>query len=630
MNVHRNPETPQYHHHLEKIDPPRTGTTESSAVRKSTGENLPTGAVEYHDPSTDPKVRPEDSAYYPRIPTVKPEVQSFGQILPQPEDERIPEIWTVNTQTERSSLNDSDTGESNKVRVHTHGPTRGDMAPEEDNDDDDSQSDLIFNHVTPGIRDSFENVGSVTTVVGKPIEVDQDVAYGQQQQQQTNHQHQQQQQGQNTFVPHRGAPFAHRDQEPAIVQGVPFRQDPYEGTRPYERPLIVKGKPFGVYVDGHLNVGRPYGYDQRVTRRPLINHEVVQGVPFGHHVDQKVPKPTVVEVAVPPRKENTISSTPGPVDPGVSMDLKPPPVSVFNRHQVQTFTPNRQQGNENDGAANESNFQRPEIATLPPPPSPALSPPAQPEQTSGNQSRPNTMGQNDYFDDESGSELNLAESTYQLPYPSGPLPSKPNEDSGSFGQGLPTKQQNGAKPGQDHVDLEFSMPVESTGDDDRDSDTQTERPPSMFSGTTSTRKPPTPLVTLPTSLAAPKPASEVSINRKDTTVNVHETDNRPVTQEPVVGPGSRPRPRVPYRDMMPPPLRPTIVYHGSKVNINKKNDQSEGLEPPPLPTEVVGLSPPPPKYIPLEESTTTAAKPFIVELLSQVLIRSYSHSCIDS
>ncbi|XP_046630422.1 uncharacterized protein LOC124310473 isoform X1 [Neodiprion virginianus] len=631
VNSLRDSETTNYHH-MDRIDPSKMGATESSAVQQSTGENVPTGAIEYHDPSTDPKVKPEDISYYPRLPTVKPEVQSFGEILPQNDEDRAPEIWTVNTQTERSSLsNDSEISESQPV------PTRGDMPPETNTKVDyDSELNVPGNHVTVGSDDSLESVGSITTVGGRPLEVDQSLVYGQKQ-------HTNKQQGQNTLSPNRGAPFAHRDHEPAIVQGTPFRQNFYEGKRPYESPIIMPGKPFGVYVDSHVNVIRPYGYNQRETHRPPIRHNIVQGVPFGYHGNQKVGlQPNIHQMVLPPRNENGAPpmSTPNSMDRGDAMDLKPPPIAgVIHQHQHQVpgpFGPNRTPGKENKRPQPTS--AQPEIMTMPPQPSPALAPPAQPGAekdftiTIGNQSRPNSMGSGSYYEDNSESELNLAESAYQLLQPSD---TRTKEGSGAVHHSYPSHSKDVARPrpslatpGQgiqysqqsnNHGKLEFSMPVESTGDDNEDSDTQTERPPSMFSGMTTTKKTPTHLAALPTNITASPPVVKTSINREDS-MKISKNNSYPVTEVSPVISQTRPRPRVPYRDMMPPPLTPQIVFHGSKGSGNGNAPETEGLEPPPLSTEVVGLSPPPSKYIPLEESTTTAARPFLVELLSQDMV----------
>ncbi|XP_046741623.1 uncharacterized protein LOC124408610 isoform X2 [Diprion similis] len=631
VNSLRDSET-NHDHHMDKIDPVKIGATEASAVLQSTGENVPTGAIEYHDPSTDPKARPEDTSYYPRLPTVKPEVQSFGEILPQNDEDQVPAIWMVNTQTERSSLsNDSVSSESQRV------PTRGDMPPEPDTmNDSDSELNVPGNHVIAGSDDFLGSVGSITTIGGKPLEVERNLTYGQKQQKH-------QQQSHNTLLLNRGVPFAHRDREPAIVQGMPFRQNFYEGKRPYENPMIISGKPFGVYVDSHVNVIRPYGYNQRETQRPPIRHNIVQGVPFGYHGNQKVGlQPNTHQMVLPPRNENgePPMSTPNPIDRGDATDLKPPPIAgVIHQQQHQVpgpFGPHRMPGTENKRPQPAS--APPDIMTMPPQPSPALAPPAQPGAEKdfttliGNQSRPNSLGSGTYYENNSETELNLAESSYQLVQPSD---TRIKTGSGFVHHSYPSHSNDVAKPrpslatpGHDiqhlqqtnnHGKLEFSMPVEATGDDNEGSDTQTERPPSMFSGTTTTKKTLPHLTALPTNITAPPLVVETSINREDS-MKISKNNSHSVTQ---VYPGisqNRPRPRVPYRDMMPPPLRPQIVFQGSKGGGNGNAPETEGLEPPPLPTEVVGLSPPPPKYIPLEESTTTAARPFLVELLSQDMV----------
>lgn len=63
-------------------------------------ENVPSGAIEYHNPSTETKVNPIDSQYYPQVPTIRPEIHSISQILSRPDEE--PESPAVSTQTEKT------------------------------------------------------------------------------------------------------------------------------------------------------------------------------------------------------------------------------------------------------------------------------------------------------------------------------------------------------------------------------------------------------------------------------------------------------------------------------------------------------------------------------------------------
>lgn len=208
-----------------------------------------------------------------------------------------------------------------------------------------------------------------------------------------------------------------------------------------------------------------------------------------------------------------------------------------------------------------------------------------------------------------------------------------------------------ANKGETVPSIRFSMPVEAMGEE-VDSKTQTERPPSM----------------LITSSSNDKKKNDEKIDgsyqtnfassdaNKDDSVN-HEGKIRVRPIETSTGDmlSSMEGMNVPSRDMMPPPLRPAIG-----LNQSNKNEE-EDLKPPPIPSrDVVGLSPPPvditttsnpmedrfpfanvnesglkppPKYIPLKESTIaplpsvsmvppsprpSIVRPFIVELLSQV------------
>lgn len=203
-----------------------------------------------------------------------------------------------------------------------------------------------------------------------------------------------------------------------------------------------------------------------------------------------------------------------------------------------------------------------------------------------------------------------------------PRPRVPGPITISSEKGKPTNAHS-------RPNIRFSLPIDATGEE-ANSKTQTERPPSN-------------LVFAKPNEESPSPSYQGNFSgTKDG--NVEGT-----REDPGAGKGKS---RVPSQNMMPPPLNSN----------NKDQKEKDGLRPPPLPSDVVGMSPPPvhittthrpketdfppvspseaglrppPLYIPLnEESVTespspnvnmippkprpTIVRPFLADILSQV------------
>ncbi|XP_023288060.1 uncharacterized protein LOC105697488 [Orussus abietinus] len=639
-------------------------------------EHVPTGAVEYHNPSTDPKVKPEDTQYYPQLPTIKPEVQSFGQLLPHPDRD---EAWTSNTQTEQP-LMDSEAGESENLKVHN--PLQNQGGKDHEQDVNSAPTSQMENNMTHSTKNPYGAVGSLNTVVGKPLNIDQGITYGQK--------------DQTSMILSQGVPFGHKKDDTAQNAA-----SDYQGVRPYETP-IVQGKPFGVYND-HVDPGRPYGYGQKIGRP---DYEIVQGVPFGFHVKQNPPQ------------DDTI-------------DLKPPAISPLFGPEPER--PKQRPYHRPHGIGRPDTrvplYSRPEIVTKPPRKFEVTRPdqhrPTEHPQVGsgiygttvnhlgGFTERPGEgqLGEEQTVHEHPDWSIRIPENekirpyqdqSYELgnhhDYSRNQTSSHPNRGSfyTDFGNPKPGADMNrpmvrpdhgiatqvhpeyphiltkpkpqvpgpitiSSRPGKPHgqpvesnrrPNIQFSLPVEATGDEE-DSKTQTERPPSMLV-TKGTQKPKyknEPQDTYQTSIASQDQVDEETSDIRKTESN-HQLG--PDQSEAI----STQKPKVPSQNMMPPPVRPV------PKDPSKKSDEQEGLKPPPLPSDVVGLSPPPvaitttnrpkddfpfaianesglrppPKYIPLEESIAiatppppginmvppsprpTIVKPFLVEILSQDMV----------
>jgi len=162
--------------------------------------------------------------------------------------------WQTNTQTQQTLL-DSDIGASEYINYQNHYHGKGNISQETNGQDKKDTMDSQSINQTLTSQTLYGPVVSINTVVGKPLEVEQehDVTY----ERETN------------------------GKRP-LLQG-PYGTDPYN-TRPYELP-IVQGKPFGVY-NGYVDPATPYGYKQKEGNKP--DYEIVHGIPALHNKDVKL------------------------------------------------------------------------------------------------------------------------------------------------------------------------------------------------------------------------------------------------------------------------------------------------------------------------------------------------------
>ncbi|XP_017758552.1 PREDICTED: LOW QUALITY PROTEIN: mucin-16 [Eufriesea mexicana] len=634
-----------------------------------TEEYVPTGAVEYHNPSNT-KIKQDD-----RPAATNTQVQSFDQASSSQETK--PEVWQSGTQTEKTL--DSEIGASEPVNYHNQ--------VKEVQKYDKTQSDMPFvsksNDTTSSIKNSAENVASGNTVIRKPAggsDVQQD------------------QKGKPVWM-NPGVPFSHKNE--ASQAQVPYGPS-YYNTKPHETP-VVQGKPFGVYT-GHEETN--YGYKWKENKP---EHDIVQGVPSTYYMNkilQNSHKNQQEQTSTLPSRErdDTIDLKPPAIIPQFVPELdkpsrpypRPPIINkvetrpvLYPRPDVVSQAPETRpdqvkQPNEGKPASSETfvnnslghpgkmnqshlqlggfvdlnldgglkiSEQRPDRQEILVNKSEVVKnhfrnnsishqvdnqyPQTTTETIKTEKSRPKVTQQ------EYGSVTRIhPEYPHIVTKPKPPVPG-------------PVTISTANKP-DTRPNIRFSMPVEAIGEE-VDSKTQTERPPSMLITTNNSsdkKKNPEKIDTsYQTNFAASDANKEDSVN--------HETKIRIRPIETSTGDmlSSMEGMNVPSRDMMPPPLRPAIG-----LNQSNKNEE-EDLKPPPIPSrDVVGLSPPPvditttsgpaedrfpfvtanesglkppPKYIPLKESTVaplpsvsmvppsprpSLARPFIVELLSQDMV----------
>lgn len=662
---------PHQSHPKEQPTRPPTDSNESKP-----SENLPTGAIGYYNPSTDPKVKPVDTHYYPQLATTKPEVQSFGEILPRPSNEHDIS-WQIDTQTERTSA-DSDSEASENVHFQ-NAPAHHDNHGSIDKQDDEVvEVQTSSSNLRPESPDdahpmnSYDTVGSVNTVVGKPVDIAQSMIYESQNKNPSNYDHQQKQD-------HNGQDHGQGSYDP----------------RPQESP-IVQGKPYGVY-SGQVDHGRPYAQHHEDSSRP--DYEVIQGVPFSQHGGKRpVARPYERDDTIdlkPPAIIPQFGSTPGrpfsrphsnsrPETNRPSSRPRPDLESTNNRPVVNREPPKKPTSGSNEGPSRPGSQNAHEAAAYP-----------RPDWSLGTQVSENTRpdhrdrfdnpevsddrhdavnrtnidsNQSSYFptdaednNNNNGDEGNKKDDHPQVQvltagtrvhpaYPhilTKPRPRVPKPVTISSGPKKP--EVNNGRP-----KIQFSLPVEASGEE-KDSKTQTERPPSMLvtaNGQKKKKQEETLETAFQTNFAT---AAKDNEDSSDEVKGQSSVTTEPKKQES----GEGGKPKVPSQDMMPPPLRKS---GGSAEQANKKNDEA-GLEPPPHPSDVVGLSPPPvaitttgrpkedrfsfgnvddtglrppPKYIPLKDSVgvvtpprpstsmvppsprPTVARPFLADLLSQV------------
>ncbi|XP_076390134.1 uncharacterized protein LOC100879114 isoform X2 [Megachile rotundata] len=579
-------------------------------VRPQTEEHLPTGAIEYHNPSK-PKTKPE--------PT-KP-VNSQHQTFDQAPNQGQPE-WQSGSQTEKTLDSEGEASE----QVKYHNPAK-EVQKEKPNEEAVSQSNSTKNTYTGSKQVDHQNQ--------KPVWLNQ------------------------------GAPFTHKN-VPTSTQ-VPYGPN-YYNTKLQEMP-IVQGKPFGVY-SGHEDA-MTYGYKLKEGKP---DYEIVQGVPSTYYGTQKPPGHK--------NQQGEHTSTPQPHERDDTIDLKPP--AIIPQFMPDSDKPGRLYPRPSKPETRPVSYPRPKVPQEARPDQriedkPGLESSKNDTQGSKvNQSHLQLGGFVDLNWDSgvkvSETQSNRNETKTQLrnsttPYPEEQFPqsdmgipenSRPTVTQPDYGQGTrihpeyphiitkPKPQVPGpitissGKP--ERPNIRFSMPVEAMGEE-VDSKTQTERPPSMLitKSDTDTKND----ESLETSYQTNFALSDA--NQGDSNIRIRPAETSTDMLSSMEGMS------VPSRDMMPPPLRP--------IGSNPSKNEEEGLKPPPIPSrDVVGLSPPPvditttsrptedrfsfgvanesglkppPKYIPLKESTVaplpsvsmvppsprpSVARPFIVELLSQDMV----------
>ncbi|KYN11160.1 63 kDa sperm flagellar membrane protein [Trachymyrmex cornetzi] len=571
----------------------------------------PTGAIEYHNPLH---------------PNPISEENKHSQVSATNTQHVLPdhlEKWQTNTHTEQIQL-DSDIGASEYINYQNQYYGKGNRSQETNGQDKkDTRNSQSINQTLTS-QPLYGPVISINTVVGKPLEVEQeqDVIYERE-----------------------------TDGKP-LLQG-PHSTDLYN-TRPYELP-VVQGKPFGVY-NGHVDSTTSYGYKEGY--KP--DYEIVHGIPAPHNEN---PRPVTTKTQS--GQVTTLNS----LERDDTIDLKPP--AIIPQFGVEVDRPGRPFSRPIRPDSRPSLTRiKPEILTKPPiklevRPDYSIRRPENVKpnnaeifvnQTLNHGIKINHNLQNwdadvavpDIVKFQQKTVENKNSTTSRPIIIGNKRPSIIRPEHGTFTRVHPEYPHILTKPKPQvpepviissgtaglethgRPNVKFSMSVEAMGEE-VDSKTQTERPPSM-------------LVT----------KHNLSQNKKndETLETAYQTNfassDSQSEQDKIKD--------VPSRNMMPPPLNGGI---GS--NQSKKKEQ-EGLKPPPPPSsDVLGLSPPPvdittthipvddrfalmttdesglkpPKYVPLKESTTIAppntnmvppsprpslTRPFLVELLSQDMV----------
>lgn len=344
------------------------------------------------------------------------------------------------------------------------------------------------------------------------------------------------------------------------------------GVRPYETP-IIKGKPFGVWKD-HEN-GSPYG--------------VVQGTRYGYHEVKSFTKL--------PGRDDTIDLKPPAIIPhfvpnGHSRPYGGPETQPGNYQQPEIITkspPNFSKRPQQPARPDQSEFVLFEEGHIQPGPGQVISVNAEPDwtlnhdrsknQTLGKPSRRPTLQHESSNSKptvthigssrpEQGSGIRVhPEYPHIITKPKPQVPAPINVSSGS------------SKPSESHKrpNVQFSLPIEAIGDEE-DSKTQTERPPSSL-------------------VKKPRPNKEPHDETLETAyqTNFASNDSKENAKQDASdgsqrkGVSTTTKSKVPSQNMMPPPRVPT----SQPKQQEKKREQEEGLKPPPHPSDVVGLSPPP-------------------------------------
>ncbi|CAK9795419.1 63 kDa sperm flagellar membrane protein [Anthophora quadrimaculata] len=633
-----------------------------------TEEHVPTGAIEYHNPSN-PKIKQEETKPF----IINAQFQNFDQVLPN--QERKPETWHSNSQTEKTL--DSEIGASEPVKYHNQVKE----VPNYDTVKDEASTVSQSNNTTSKIKDSYGNVAT------GPVEAAD---------------HRDEQNDKPIWIS-QGAPFTHKND--GTPTQVPYGPN-YYNTKVHEMP-IVQGKPFGLYT-GHEESS--YGQKWKENKP---EYEIVQGVPPNYYGNKIIP--------IGHKNQHTDqTSTPQTHERDDTIDLKPPaiipqfasevdkPSRPYPRQPVVSKVETRPVLYPRPSVTSQTSEMRPDQVKQ----SSESKPGTLESFTNNTFGHPSKSNQSNlqlggFVDlnwdggmkiaeqkpDEHETQANKTEVTKDL-FRNSSIPlqienqypqtttetvkldtesNRPTVGQQDYGSGTrihpeyphiitkPKPQVPGPitittsnSKTENQPNIRFSMPVEAIGEE-VDSKTQTERPPSMLVTTNHSSDKKKNEETIDTSYQTNFAASDA--NKADSMNHESKIRVRPVETSTGDMLSSMEGMSIPSRDMMPPPLRVAV---GS--NQSNKNEE-EGLKPPPIPSrDVVGLSPPPvditttsgptedrfpfvtvnesglkppPKYIPLKESSVaplpsvsmvppsprpSLARPFIVELLSQDMV----------
>lgn len=640
-----------------------TSTEQMKPQTERTEEYVPTGAIEYHNP-LNLKLKQNDRPVVSSIQTQKFNEASSNQDV---KPEKTQETWYSGTQTEKTLDSESDASEPvkyhNQVKeVEKYDKTKGDTSLINDHNNDTSSN-----------KNSY--VASDNTMVGKIGEIDS----------------QQDQKKKPIWI----NPFAHKNEdvsiqtqygpnyynskpyETPIVQGKPFgvytgHEESNYGYKETSEYDIVQGVPSTYYGNKVLQISHKNQQNQQTSTPSNREHDdtidlkppaiIPQFVPELDKPNRPYPRPTIVNKV---ETRPVLYSKPEII--GQTSEVRPDHVNRLNESKPDTSE--QQFGNNSlsySEKLNQSHFQLGGFMDLN----------WENEMKAGDKRQEILVNRSEIMKNHyrNSSISHQMESQYPPQTSINPVKLEKNhaviiqQDYSSATKIHPEYPHIVTKPKPQvpgpitistannkpdtRPNIRFSLPVEAIGEE-MDSKTQTERPPSMLITTNNSSDKKKNTEKIDTSYHTNFATQDAN---KDDSMN-HESKIRIRPIETSTGDmlTNMEGMNVPSRDMMPPPLRPVIG-----LNQSNKNEE-EDLKPPPIPSrDVVGLSPPPvditttnsptedrfsfvtanesglkppPKYIPLKESSVaplpsvsmvppsprpSLTRPFIVELLSQV------------
>ncbi|KAK0164823.1 hypothetical protein PV328_003396 [Microctonus aethiopoides] len=546
--------------------------------------NLPIGAIGYRNPlianmkkpltllpaqATNYQPHPAQHHQVHQLPPdiSPPEIQSFGQILPRPDE---PDVSWSETQTEAGPDSSAEETEEH-VKYHdqishSHQHTEQQEHSEEQPIDKYDQDDSIQHaeneehevYVEPAqTKKPYENVDMTNVIFNKPVEENQSVSYN-------NHSHTQMDNHQNSSVGIENSPEYHDDNFDITTKDNEKISDEESDHE------IIEEDSFGDRI--HEFESKPYEADDTIDLKPpAISSQFPPQRPT-----RPRPSPSLHRIKPTPRpsaneaEETLVTSTAHP--PGGHAR---PPLDWENSDISHN---NNDNNNRYPGRRNLTS-SRPNLSQNP-------------------QKKPDSK----YIDTEiirnsnsptqtSGTRIHL---TYPhivtKPRPKIPLPVTISTGSSSNQKRLQMKEKNNIDKSSTVVNRPINM-----------------RPSLVIHVKDKNRE------TLETAYQTNFASNE----NKDDTSN----DKRPTSSKQN---NNSDTPKTPSQDMMPPP--PTKATADDK-SINNKDDGERDLKPPPMPSDVVGMSPPPigikttttrpgiintdesglkpppPKYIPLTDSS---------------------------